>query len=222
LDPLQESARQKQSPAIRVRGEGMVSLPPDVAELHVAVVSEAESAQAAAEDNARRVAAVTSELRRFIGDKADLKTAGYSVQPVYRQPREGGKPEIAGYSARNTIQVTLTDLSQVGKAIDSSVRAGANSIDRLNFKLKDETAARAEALRRASAAGRAKATAVAAELGLRILRIVTVEEIGAGGPPRPLEADLYSMRTAAAPPTAIEPGAIEVHASVLFEVEVGQ
>ena len=110
-----------------------------------------------------------------MGKADEIKTSGYALTPNYRYP-QGGKPEIVGYKANNTVRIKTTNLDHVGRLIDSAMQAGANNVNRLMFTLKDEQGAQLEALRAASAKAKTKAEAIAASLGLKIVKIASITE----------------------------------------------
>ncbi len=51
--------------------------------------------------------------------------------------------EDKGYEQINSIRITTTELDKVGKILDASIAAGANSVQDVQFKLKDATEAQA-------------------------------------------------------------------------------
>jgi uncharacterized protein YggE len=217
----QEPSDRAARPSIRVTGEATVSAKPDQAQIDIGVVTQAQTAQAAATQNAQRLDTVLNDLRRTLGAVAEIKTISYSLTPNYRYPKEGGTPTVTGYTATNVLQVKTGDLAQVGKVIDLATQSGANQIHRLQFTLKDEQAVRAQALREAATKARGKAEAIASALGLKIARVLLVEE--SSPIVRPLAADMAVERlTSAAPPTPVEPGTIEVRAIITLTVEVSQ
>jgi uncharacterized protein len=207
-------------PSVRVTGEATITAKPDQAQIDIGVVTQAQNAQDAASQNAQKQDAVISSLRKTLGAGADIKTTGYSLNPNYRYPERGGQPTITGYTASNTVQVTLRDLTQVGKIIDQATQTGANNIQSLRFMLKDEQAAHTQALREAAIEARAKADALASALGLKIQRILFVDESGQMSP-IPVFAKA-EMRTAPAAQTPVEAGTIDVRAVVTLTVEVAQ
>jgi uncharacterized protein len=216
----QDSADKIVRPSIRVTGDSTVTVKPDQAEISIGVVTQAPAAQSAAAQNAQKQDTVIAELRKLLGASADIKTISYSLSPNYRYPKEGGQPTITGYTATNIVQVKTPDLTQVGKVIDLATGSGANTIQSLRFTLKDETAARAQALREASTKARAKAEAIASALGLKIQRVLRVEEGGlTARPVVEYGAELQQIR-AQAVATPIESGSIDVRASVTLTVEV--
>jgi uncharacterized protein YggE len=186
------------------------------------VVTQAATGQAASSQNAQKVDAVLSQLKKLLGQGAEIKTLSYSLSPNYRYPKEGGEPTISGYTASNTIQVKTGDLPQVGKLIDAATQSGANSVQSLRFTLKDEQAALSQALREAALKARAKADALASALKVRIVRVVQVDE--GGQPMRPMFAEAMMARTAveSKAPTPVEPGTVEVQAMVSLIVEIAQ
>jgi uncharacterized protein YggE len=207
-------------PFIRTVGESVVHVAPDRARIDVGVVTEAPTSQAAVSQNAQKLEATLARLRALLGAQADIKTVSYNVSPVYRYP-QGGEPQITGYSATNIVRVTLDDLTKIGDVIDAATQAGANRIQQLQFLLKDEQPVQAQGLREAAQKARQKANALAAGLGLTVVRVLAVEE--SGQPIIPLQRDFSTMRAeAAAANTPIEPGTIEVRASVALTVQISQ
>lgn len=198
---------------IRTTGEATVTSRPDRAELDVGVVTRAATSQQAATQNARTTQNVIAALRSALGPKPTIETVSYSLQPDYQYPQQGA-PTITGYTATNVVRVTLDDLASLGLAIDTAIQAGANQIERIRFTLKDESAAKAKALRGAALDARTKASYLASALGLQIVRTYSVEE--ASLTPRPLY-DLALRSTGAATP--ILPGMIETTARVSLVVE---
>jgi len=205
---------------MRASGEATVTAQPDRALIDIGVVTQAPNAQAAAAQNVRQLDAVLKELRQAIGAAGTLKTVSYSLQPDYRYPREGGRPTITGYTASNVVQVTLDQIDLTGKVIDAATRSGANTVQRLQFTLKDEQTVQAQALRLAAQKARASAEAIAAGLGVKIVRVLSAEE--GGGIVAPVR-DMQMMRmpeAAASAPTPVEPGTLTVRATVAATFEV--
>jgi uncharacterized protein YggE len=216
----QDAADRDPRSSIRVTGEATVSARPDQALIDVGVVTQADNAQAAAAQNAQRADSVLTELRKVLGPGTELKTINYTVTPNYRYPKEGGRPSIVGYSVTNVVRVQVNDLARVGNVVDAATQSGANTIHRLQFRMKDERVVQEEALRQAAALARAKADAIASALGVRIVKVLAAEE--AGGPIfHPMEDRMFATAKAEmTPPTPIEAGTLEFRAVVNLTVEV--
>lgn len=216
----QEPAERTIRPSIRVTGQATVTVKPDQAEISIGVVTQAQTAQAAAAQNAQKQDSVISELRKALGSGADIKTISYSLSPNYRYPKEGGQPTITGYTASNIVQVKTANLEQVGKVIDLATGSGANNIQSLRFTLKDELSARTQALQEASTKARSKAQAIASALGLKIVRVLHVDE-GGQVTSLPINGRNFAGMAAVAQ-TPVESGTIDVLATITLTVEVAQ
>jgi uncharacterized protein YggE len=217
----QDAADKPVRPTIRVSGESTVQAKPDQAEIEIGVVTQAPTGQAAATQNAQKQDAVLAEMRKVLGPRAEIKTISYSLSPNYRYPKEGGQPTISGYTASNVVQVKTPDLPQVGRIIDMATQSGANNVQALRFTLKDDQPVRNQALREAALQAKGKAEALAAALGVKIVRILQVEE--GGQAPRPMYAEARQMLLKdQAASTPVEPGTLEVQASVSLTVEIGR
>ena len=214
-----QSDSEKLPPSIRTTGEAIVTAAPDRARIDVGVVSQASESQAAVTQNAQKLEATLTRLRTLLGAGADIKTVSYTLSPNYRYPQGGGEPTITGYTATNIVRITVDDLTLVGKVIDTATQAGANRIQQLQFTVKDEKPLEAQALRQAAVNARQKSEALAAALGVRMGRILTVTE---SSPVVIPVRDVAFARAETAAATPIEPGMIEVRATVTLTVEIVQ
>jgi len=206
-------------PSITVSADALVSVEPDQAEIDIGVIAEAKTAAQAAKDNAAKLSAVVAEVKKLLRPGDQTKTVGYSVTPTYRTPgREGGKPEIVGYTATNVVQVKMAGIQDVGRLIDAATAAGANRIQRLVFTLKDQDAAQREALRNATVKAKAKVEDVAKAAGVKFVRIMSVTENERSF--QPLMRAEFSMAAQQQAPTPIESGTVQIRSSVTLVAEV--
>jgi uncharacterized protein YggE len=210
-----------QPPAIiQVTGEAQVSQAPDRVYIDIGVTTQARKVADAASQNATRLSAVIAAVKQVAGPAAQLTTTDYSIGPNYSYPRNGGTPTVIGYSVSNAVQVRLDDLHEVGRVIDAATQAGSNNVQGIRFALRDYRVPRSEALKEAARNARQDAEALAGALGLKIVRVQSVEEQGAGPRPVPLYPQTVKLELARAPTTAIETGTLDVSASVILTVEV--
>ena len=208
---------------VSVTGDSIVHAQPDTAILTVSVVTQGRNALDAQQDNANRSDAVVKALKSAAGAGAEVKTSGYNLQPI-RAYKEGQPPTITGYEARNSVTVTMSDLTRVGAVIDATAQAGSNDISGISFTLRKDRPARDQALAEATREALSKAQVIATALGGRLVRIVEVQEEGVQ-PPRPIYADQFQMKTmSATAPTPIEVGTLDITSRVqlVAEIEVGQ
>ncbi len=202
---------------ISAASESVVQVKPNQAQISMAVVTQAASAQEAGTRNAQETERLLAALKQALGTGGEYKTSGYWVNPQYANPRDNNR--VTQYIARNSVEVTIADLAIVSKVIDASTRAGANNISALRFSVKDEEAAKTSALVQATASARDKAGAMAKALGLRVRRVVSVTDTEAPAVmPLMMEARV-AMADSASSQTPVEPGMIEVRARVTVTVE---
>jgi uncharacterized protein YggE len=199
---------------VRAFGEGVVTVRPDLAKVNVSVVTQASTAQEAAAENATRTAAVIERVTAAVRG-AQIRTVNYSVTPNYRSPGSGQPAVLVDFTATNTLEVTTTDITAIGLIIDTAIAAGANRVDGLRLTLQDEEPAKAQALRMAGQKARARVEAIATGLGVRLGQVLAAEE---GFTYRVTPVD-RSLATTATP---VQPGTLEVHATVTLEVEILQ
>jgi uncharacterized protein YggE len=204
-------------PSIRVIADATVLATPDQVEIDVGVTTQAQRSREAATRNAQLGRSVLDALKNAPGSGANLQTISYTLSPNYRYPEGGGKPTIIGYTATNMVRLTLNDLDRVGDAIDAATNAGANQIHRVQFGLRDEQAVQTQALREAVLKGRAQAEALATVLGVKIVRVLSVTE--SEQVIRPFDVMRLSAE-ASAQATPIQPGSIEMSATVTVSVEI--
>jgi uncharacterized protein YggE len=207
-------ASSSEGPVVVSSGEGVVKRAPDRAWLQVTVESRARSPREAQKLNADVMSAVLQKLRGS-GLKDDaIQTRGYDLQPEYDY--NNGRQTLRGYLARNSLEVRVDELARVGELLDLAVTSGATSVGNVRFDLKDRAGAEREAIRLAVEDARKRADAAASGAGMKVERVVRIEEQRARitPPPMPMmmERAALAADSAAAPPVA--PGELEIRASV--------
>jgi uncharacterized protein len=224
--PLQGALAQPRPPAvvpvtatqertIRVEGQGEVKVSPDEAFIDLAVETQAASAQAASEANAKKMDKVIAALVQAGVARKDLETRNYSVAMEYEPPvRAGEAPKPRGYQVNNSVQVHVRDLTKVGPLLDTSLKAGANRVDSVRFGLSKPETGRDGALRDAVERARQSAQVLAAALGVKLGPVLDASTITE--PIRPMPLARFAMATAesADVATPIQPQEQTVQATV--------
>jgi|GEM_PF-408573 len=216
-------------PVVNVHGRGEVEVDPDRAHVSFAVETESESAREAAEENAQRMTGVLDAVRSAGEDLPGFRveTSGYSLVPRYRTPRETSIREIAGYTARNHVVVTVDDVDQVGRLMDAALQNGANRMAGLHFSIQDPEPHREAALQEAVRKARTEARIMAEALGMRLGPPIQVDG-GAEIPGPRSRVDgmtvAFMAEEAMAAPTPVEAGTqtISANVSIRFRLEPGR
>jgi uncharacterized protein YggE len=201
-----------------VSAEGDVTRAPDIATLSAGVVTQSATAAAAMAENAKKIAAAVSALKRAgVADK-DIRTSSLSLQPQYRYA-DNQPPAVTGYQASNQLTVTFRDIKQAGPILDALVAQGVNQISGPDFALEHPDAAMDEARMQAMQKARAKADLYAKAAGMTVKRIVAIGEGGGYSPqpPRPMVMMAARMKES----TDLQPGEekIGVTINVTFELQ---
>ena len=150
---------------------------PDIAILSTGVVSLAPDANGAIHRNSQQMSRVLAALHAAgIADK-EVQTSGVSLAPDY-QYVANRPPRIKGYYASNTVNVTVREVGRLGEILDGLVATGANQINGPVFDIEDKEAVLDEARTKALAKARARADGYAKRLGLRVTRVVSIDEAG--------------------------------------------
>ena len=231
------------SALLSLTAEGQSRRTPDIALFNAGVVTQAATATEALADNSRRMDRVIAALKRAGIAERDIQTSAISLQPRYSDPerdaqmlaRSTGRPyvppteaaKIIGYEARNTVQVRVRKLGEMGKIIDTLISEGANQVDGPNFTLDEPREALDEARREAVAVGRQRAELYAQATGMRVARLLSVSEgggyypvqqaivvtgsrMGYGGAPPPPPP----------PPAPVSPGELSLGVNVSMQFEL--
>lgn len=211
-------------PVLRVNGEGKASATPDRASVRVGAVAQAKDASEA-QAKVSAIVTKTIEVIKELGiDATAIQTSGVSLYPVYASEvpatdrRGSDEQRIVAYRAQNGVVVRVDDLAKLGQVIDLAVTNGGNSIDGVNFEMKDDAPQRKEALKQAAAEAKDKAEAIAEAMGLEIMGVQEVVE-GDVNVVYPMMGNRMSG-LAAAESTPIEAGQVETSASLTVTYRV--
>ena len=193
---------------ITVTGEASVSAVPDMATISVGVTTVANTADAALSANSADVAKVIQRLEAMKVPQNQFQTSGLSLRPNYAPGTANRAPQITGFTASNTLTITLNKIDRVGAVLDGVVHSGANRLEGLTFGLSDPGPLETKARKLAVADARSRALTLAAAAGLKLGPVVSISESGRAQPP------VLAMRASAAMPVPIAPGTTSVSDSV--------
>ncbi len=208
---------------VTASGEGTVEAEPDEATVQFAVVTRAETAEAARRENAEASERAMDAVRALgIEDrKIQLLSLRLDEEWDYRN----GERVRKGYIARRDVKVVIDDLDLVPRLVAEVVEQGANELNGIEYGLQNREAVEDAALREAVARARAKAQLMAEALDARLGRVVRLAEGTLDvPPPRPVmyaRAEMAMDASDDGSPGAYAAGEITVRATatVAFELE---
>ena len=190
---------------IVVSGEGKVTSQPDLAQVSLGVQTDALTVKDAQAQNTQKMNAIISAVKALQVAAKDIQTSNYNIQP--KMDWTNGTSKIIGYTVTQNIDVKVRNLDSVGEVLAKGGELGANQVGGITFTIDD---------------ARTKASALAKQLGLTIVKVVTFSENQGGSPiVYPMMAKAYDAVAAApAPSPQIQSGSLDVTSdvSVTFEV----
>jgi uncharacterized protein YggE len=200
---------------ITVLGEATVESAPDQAAVTLAVESDGDNPAAAMNKNATVVADVVERLKSEGVKDSEIETTNVSLYAV-RTYTDTGEEKLTGYRATNSVVVTVSDASKVGKLLSAAIEAGANSVSGPVWQLSDDDAAVAEALKKAAQNARQKAEALADSLGVDLGDVIMMSENSVQIPVYPMYAESLSSKDSggSVAATPISAGTVDVTATV--------
>jgi uncharacterized protein len=176
---------------VTVNGQGSVTYVPDVAHIHLGVVTDGSTAASAMDANNEAMRALFKRLAQLgIGDR-DVQTTSFTITPRYRQVKDH-EPELIGYTASNQLAVKVRKIDETGMVLDSLVKDGANRVNGVTFDISDPQKLLDEARQKAIADARHKADLYATGAGSHLGKVLRISEAGAELPP----PRMYSLEQA--------------------------
>ena len=204
---------------VSISASGKASAVPDVANISAGVVTEAEDSEQAMRDNATQMEKLIQAIDKTGIDKKDVQTSGISLSPRYNYQRDQ-KPQITGYTARNTVSIKVREIKELGKVLDALAAAGANQIHGPNLEIGEPEPVMAEAREKALEKAQQRAKTYAKSLGMKVRRIVSISESGGAMPPRPMmRMEMAAAKADGATPVAPGETTVTVNLDLVFELE---
>jgi uncharacterized protein YggE len=194
---------------LKVNGKGTVLVEPDTAVITLGVITDNAQLEAAQKENTEKTSNVINSLIQLGIPEEDIQTQAYQIQPMYDYI--DGKQVFRGYRVNHSLKVTVRNIAEAGKVIDTAVRAGANYVSSINFILSDPSAVYETALEAAIGDAQEKAAAIGIKLNVYVypipVRITeqTYQQI------TPVQHAFQQVAEAAVP---LQPGQIEVIAQI--------
>lgn len=214
---------------ITVSGEGKVSAVPDVAQFTFSTTEEGKTPAEAQTKLAEKNNTALAYVKEQGIAEADIKTLGFNVNPKYhyenvqcvRYPCPQ-RQVLDGFEATQTTEVKVRDTAKAGDLLAGIAEKGVQNMSDLRFTIDDETASQNEARGKAIADAKAKADALAKQLGVELVRIVNFSENG-GAMPMFMRADVAGMggameSKAIAPEVSLGTNEITSNVSISYEV----
>ncbi len=208
-------------PQLSVRGHAVLSKPADQLHINMGVVSQEKSAKAALDENSSQMRQLIASLKKSGLKESEYQTGRFSINPIYsRRPNNADQewsPVITGFEVRNSLAIVTDKIDQAGSIIDSAAKAGANSIDSIQFQISDPQAHRSDLINAATKNALEDAKSLSEAANVKLVRITSIAVDDAQAPPR----QPYLMKSMVAESAPIVAGDVEMSASVsvVFQID---
>ena len=208
-----------QGPLVELSVTETVKAKPDLAEVSAGVTTQAPTAVAAMQANAKAMDAVIQRIKALGIAPEDIQTTGINLGAQYDYDQSAQRQVFRGYQASNRVSVTLRKIDRTGSVLDALVAAGATDIGGPSFSIDDDTSSRAQARKAAFDKAQAQASEYARWAGYSGVRLLSISEAVNPGRPMPYAEARVAM-AADMKQTPVEPGLVgtAVTISVTFEM----
>jgi uncharacterized protein YggE len=199
-----------------VQGEGKVIAAPNMATIVLGVETFNISASGAATENAWRMNETIALLRSIGIAEKDIQTSSVSLKTVPQDEQIAAKEKTKAqeFVATNQVTVRLNNTGEVGEVLDAAISAGSNSIQEVNFDIRNPQPEKDKALTLAIYDARRKAEVASAAAELKLGKVLEISE-GYGYVSAAAKSAVFSNVA-----TPIQPGDLEVTASVTVTYEI--
>lgn len=206
-----------------VQGKGEVTAVPDTALVSFGVSKTASSVDTAKDQVNTIINKITDDLKGLGIDPKNIKTVNYSVNPNYDY--SNGSQKINGYVVNADVQARIQPIDKANQAIDLATKDGATNVGNVQFVIDEKKRKELEEQARKEAidAAKEKAQSISKASGIRLGRLVDVQESGNDFQPVPMMSALKVEDSRAAgqavPPTELNPGENKVTSNVTLSYE---
>lgn len=163
-----------QEQTITVTGKGDARVIPDIVYLFVGIETIAKTPGEAVKQNSVSVENLKKKIVSFNIKLEDVKTANFYLYK--KTDYVEGKEVFRGYSVTNTLEVPVEDIGKAGDILDGLMAEGVNSIQNVEYSIKDRKSVEKEVLNKAVSDARAKAEDVAKNAGYKLGKVISIKE----------------------------------------------
>ena len=214
----------KDNRTIAITATDKVVMMADTATVHIGFIAYGPDSDSAYAAGSRTSNAIVKAITAAGVPSDAIQSENQNVSPVQEYQVDKLTP---AEKAQRKFQVTQswivrTPAGDAAKILDLAVKAGANQSGQIDWSLKDENAAQAEAAGKALQRARTVAAEMAKGLNVKLGALVFASNETQAEPPRPLmQAMASKVVTVNAEPLAINPRQIEKTATVyaVFAIE---
>lgn len=211
--------------SVQVQGACDLKVIPDRGSLSFTSENQSKNQKEASQKTNSQMNQLKEALKELKLEGAEFKTTHYSVYPV--TDWEKNKLVSKGYRSSMTLEITTSDISRLGEAIQLGSQVGITNVGSLQSYLSIEKAKKEylNCLDIASDDAKAKAEQLGKRLGFKIGEVLSVEETpNRNSPPseRYMMKSMNAMTTGALDATQIEVGTQQFSTNLQVKFKINQ
>lgn len=209
-------------PTVVVSGEGKVVVKPDVAIMNFGLVTQNTVLAKAQQENTEKMNNFLKALKKdFSVDDRDVQTSNYQLNPRYDWRND--QQTLIGYEVHQNVIVKIRNLEKLGELVALAGQSQLNQLGDLRFTIDDPEKAKAEARVKAFTQIKEKAKALSEVSGVKLGRIISLQESAGGALPRLMmyaASDMTLAKESGAMAPTLETGSNEIIVQFSVEYEI--
>lgn len=205
---------------ISINGHGEIRAKPDMAIVNIGVMTQANTAREALNQNTEAMNKVFASLKEAGIQARDIQTSNFMVNPRYQyDPNNAQPPRVIGYDVSNSATVSVRKLDTLGSVLDKVVSEGSNQINGVMFAIADDEKLRDEARKLAFADAERKAKLYAETARISLGPIMSLSEGGIQAPQPVFYGKAVQQDTAGNVPIAQGEQVVGLDVNVAWEIK---
>ncbi len=161
----------KQIPMITVTGEGKIKIIPDEAMISISIETKGAKSDEVKLENDKKMDAILKFIKKINIAKEDFQTQRISLHPNFDYEKKK-----YNYSATQSIQILLRDLTKYDTLMEGIIGEGINRIDNVEFKSSNMIQLQSEARKLAMKDAKSKAEDYVSVLGQKVGKAISISD----------------------------------------------
>lgn len=217
------------SNVISVSGTGEAFVVPDIATFSFGASATGKNVADAQAQVTTIINQALAKVKALGVAEKDIQTSDYSANPKYEYTSgvctSGGvcKPStqtLVGYEVNETITIKVRKVEDAGTILGAVGGTGVTNVSGLSFAVDNRDAVERQAREKAITDAKTKANALAKDLGVSLVRIVSFNENGGGMPIMYQAKDMMSVSAGSAPAPSVPVGENKIQSNVTITYEI--
>ena len=204
---------------VQVTGIGESQVEPDTAVINLGIQTQEKTAEEALQNNNAKMQALIKTLENANIPARDIQTQTIRLSPRYELNNTNNSRTLVGYTASNIVEVRTQNLESLGTLLDQAVKAGANTIENINFEVSNSSDVVDQVRESAIKDAQHKAEELASLTGTKLGPVLEIQE--SSSTPSPIVRQVDAPVQVAAVPVSPGTQSITVQVQVTWTLIAG-